>query len=241
MKNLTLPILSACLPLCALSTVEAVLVITPSAGHILTWDGNDGDYYDGVSIPATVPSNAALGGTPFAANDPGAFPVPHVVTNLNDGFYGNSSAHINGNGGLFMGVMLPAMTQIKTIAFGRDNGTGEGPDPGDCCTGQLTDRAVDNYTLQYTTDGGGSWIDIGLLSYTDAGQDFAPGGTFDPYLRHQYDVSTSSGPILGNGVRIVFTDTGTAIDEIEINTIPEPSGVVLLGLGLAGVLLRRRR
>ena len=75
------------------------------------------------------------------------------------------------------------------------------------------------------------------------GGDLAPGGTFDPFLRHQYDVTTDAGPIMGDGVRIVFTDTGTAIDEIEINTVsvPEPSGVSLLGLGLAGVLLRHRR
>ncbi|MFT4548472.1 MAG: hypothetical protein ACI9MB_002425, partial [Verrucomicrobiales bacterium] len=154
---------------------------------------------------------------------------------------GNTSAHINGSGGLFMGVLLSSMTQINTIAFGRDNGTGGGVAPGDCCGGQLTDRAADDYTLQYTTDGGGSWIDIGLLSYTDAGQDFAPGGTFDPYLRHQYDVSSVAGPIMGNGVRISFLITGTAIDEIEINTVPEPSGVALLGLGLVSLLLRRKR
>lgn len=99
---------------------------------------------------------------------------------------------------------------------------------------------MDNYTLQYTTDSGGSWIDIGLLTYT-AGGDLAPGGEFDPHLRHQYDVATDAEPIMGDGVRIVFTSTGTAIDEIEINTIPEPSGAVLLGLGLAGLLMRRKR
>ncbi|MFT6181465.1 MAG: hypothetical protein ACJAQT_004866 [Akkermansiaceae bacterium] len=240
LKDPFLPALSAVLALGMLSPAEAALVIAPAAGHVLTWDGNDGDYHDNVSIPAQVPFNAALGGTPFAANDPSAFPVPHVVTNLNDGFYGNTSAHINGSGGLFMGVMLPSMTQINTIAFGRDNGT---PAPGDCCSGQLIDRAVAIYTLQYTADSGTTWIDIGNLDYSVDGGDLAPGGTFDPFLRHQYDVATDAGPIMGDGVRIVFTDTGTAIDEIEINTVsvPEPSGVSLLGLGLAGVLLRRRR
>lgn len=239
----SLPALSALLALATISGAHAALTITPASGHTLTWDGNDGDYYDNVSIPAPVPANAALGGTPFAANDPSAFPVPHVVTNLNDGFYGNTSAHINGSGGLFMGVMLPAVIRIETIAFGRDNGTPEGAAPGDCCGGLLTDRAVDIYTLQYTADSGTTWTDIGNLNYSADGGDSAPGGTFDPYLRHQYDVATDAGPIMGNGVRIVFTDTGTAIDEIEINTvaIPEPSGVSLLGLGLAGFLLRRRR
>jgi len=233
--------LSTVLALGMLSPAEAALVIAPAAGHVLTWDGNDGDYYDNVSIPAQVPFNAALGGTPFAANDPSAFPVPHVVTNLNDGFYGNTSAHINGSGGLFMGVMLTSLTQINTIAFGRDNGTPEGPAPGDCCTGQLIDRAVAIYTLQYTANSGATWIDIGNLDYSATGGDSAPGGTFDSFLRHQYDVATDAGPIIGDGVRIVFTDTGVAIDEIEINPIPEPAGISLLGLGLAGVLLRRRR
>lgn len=239
----SLPFLSALLALATISGADAALSITPAAGHTLTWDGNDGDYYDNVSTPAPVPSNAALGGTAFAADDPSNFPVPHVVTNLNDGFYGNTSAHINGKGGLFMGVMLPSVIRIETIAFGRDNGTPEGAAPGDCCGGQLMDRAVDIYTLQYTADSGGSWIDIGVLNYSADGGDSAPGGTFDPYLRHQFDVATDAGPIMGDGVRITFTNTGTAIDEIEINTvlIPEPSGVSLLGFGLAGFLLRRRR
>jgi len=243
LKTPFLPALSTIFALGMLSPAGAALILTPAPGHSLTWDGNDGDYYDNVSIPAAVPFNDALGGTPFAANDPSAFPVPHVVTNLNDGFYGNTSAHINGSGGLFMGVMLPALTQINNIAFGRDNGTPEGAAPGDCCGGLLTDRAVDIYTLQYTADSGGTWIDIGNLDYSADGGDSAPGGSFDPYLRHQYDVATDAGPIMGDGVRIMFTNTGTAIDEIEINTvsIPEPAGVSLLGLGLAGFLLRRRR
>lgn len=233
MKKLILPIVTTVLPLCLLTTSDASLTITPSAGHILTWDGNDGDFAG--PVPTSAPDNAALasnGGVPFAENDPGQFPVPHVVSNLNDGFYGNSSSHINGvaggTPGFFMGVMLPNPIQINTIAFGRNN------------TSEFLDRSVGSYTLQYTTTSGAAWIDIGGLVYTDDG-DNAPGGTFDEYLRHEYDVSTNAGPIVGDGVRIVFSDAAIAIDEIEINPIPEPSGVALLGLGLAGLLMRRKR
>jgi len=234
--------------LASLAVSQAGVVITPATGHNLTWDGNDGDYYDNVNV-AGVPSNAALaslGGVPIASNPTSPHFPPHNFANINDGFYGNSYSHINGGGPdpAWMGVLLPATIQINSIAFSRDNGTPGGTTPPggpfDCCGGQLQDRSLGLYTLQYTTDGGGSWTDIGTLNYTDDG-DNAPGGTFDEFLRHQYGVSGTAGPIFGDGVRILLPNNGIAIDEIEVNTIPEPSGAALLGLGLFGLLLRRRR
>ena len=232
--------------LTSLATVAAVPVsqaalasITPAGGHTFTHDGNDGDFYDNVSVPAPSPAHAGMAGTAFAADDPGGHPVPHVVSNLNDGFYGNSSSHINGLSGTNMGILLPQPYFITSIAFGRDNGN-----PNDCCGGQLRGRDNDTYTLEYTNDGGGSWIAIGNLVYDNAPGDDAPGGLFDDYLRHEYEVGApGGGPITADGVRISFLDHGTAIDEIEIygNPVPEPSGLALLGLGAFGFLLRRRR
>lgn len=208
-------------------SAKAQLTISPAVGYEVAWNGNDGDFYDNESVPALAPDNAALGGTAFAANDPGAFPVPHVVTNLNDGFYGNSSAHINGNGGLFMGISLPTEVNLVAVAWGRDNGTAEGTTPpggqGDCCGGQLTDRSAGTYTLQITTVANPGaftldtdWTTLATLTYGSA-EDSVPGGGFTPWLRHQYSISTDGGnPLPATGIRILSTDTGVAIDEIEL-------------------------
>ncbi|MFT4548970.1 MAG: hypothetical protein ACI9MB_002940 [Verrucomicrobiales bacterium] len=209
--------------LLAMPFADAQLNITPAAGFDVSWNGNDGDFYDGVSVPALVPDNVALSGTAFAADDPGAFPVPHVVTNLNDGFYGNTSAHINGNGGLFMGISLPAEVSLVAVAWGRDNGTAGAPAPGDCCGGQLSDRSVGTFTLQTTTVANpdastldSDWTTLATLDYGNA-EDTDPGGGFTPWLRHQYSISTDGGdPIATTGIRILAPDTGVAIDEIEL-------------------------
>ncbi len=211
----------------AVGSANAQLTLTPSTGFEVTWDGNDGDFYDNVSVPASAPDNAALAGTAFAADDPGAFPVPHVVSNLNDGFYGNSSSHINGNGGISMGVSFDAEVEIVAIAWSRDNGTPEGATPpagqGDCCGGQLIDRVLGLYTLQFTTVANpdattpeGDWTTLATLDY-GAAEDAEPGGGFTPWLRHQYAVATDGGgPVGATGIRILLPETGIAIDEIEV-------------------------
>jgi hypothetical protein len=207
----------------AMPSAQAQLNITSGVGFEVAWNGNDGDFFDNLSVPALAPDNAALTGTAFAADDPSAFPVPHVVTNLNDGFYGNTSAYLNGRSGLFMGIALPAEVSLAAVAWGRDNGTPEGASPGDCCGGQLTDRAVGLYTLQVTTVSNPDastpdieWITLATLNYGGA-EDHAPGGGFTPWLRHQYAISSAEGdPIAATGVRILVPVTGVAIDEIEL-------------------------
>jgi len=201
----------------------AQLSITSEEGFEVAWNGNDGEFFDAVSLPAPVPDNVARTGMAFAADDPSAFPNPHVVANLNDGFYGNTSAHINGSGGLFMGISLPAEVNLAAVAWGRDNGTPEGNPGGDCCGGQLTDRVAGLYTLQVTTVSNPDastpdtdWITLATLNY-GATEDNDPGGGFTPWLRHQYAISSAGGdPIAATGLRILVPDTGVAIDEIEL-------------------------
>ncbi len=234
-------VVAAALSLLAVPLAKAQLAITPAAGFEVTWNGNDGDFYDNVNIPAPAPENAARVGTPFAADDPGAFPVPHVVTNLNDGFYGNSSAHINGNGGLSMGISLPSEVNLVAVAWGRDNGTPAGDAPGDCCGGQLSDRSLGTYTLQVTTvpDPDAStldadWTTLATLDYGSP-EDEEPGGGFTPWLRHQYVIATDGGdPIAATGIRILIPETGVAIDEIELYLAGEVPIPVLSPLEAGG-------
>ncbi len=217
-----------------------------------------------------MPDNLALasnGATPISSSDLGpelgiGF---HVAANLNDGFYGNSNSWISASADpgptAFAGVDLEGTFLIDRIAFSRDNGNGafDDSDPGtDACGGQCDDRWTGLYTLQYTQVGDPSastpdtgdpttgWADIGSVEYTLSEVD-GPGGEFTGYLRHEFGVSSDGQAISATGVRLRVPafglSGGTAIDEIEVYGIPEPSSVFLAGLGLAGLaaFARRRR
>jgi hypothetical protein len=205
------------------------LIIQPQSGFTIEWDGREGDFYF-TETPAPAPENIALasmGSLAFASTqlDLGV----HFTQNVNDGFYGNSSSwiadFINGDIEPFVGVTFPGLTAIESIAWGRDNGD----NPNDCCGGQLTDRAIGEYTLQFTTvpspdpfqseseDPSSGWSSIGVVSYTSGPS------SFRPWLRHRFHLGSEAGALEATAIRIKVSDANTAIDEIEINT---PSSVV---------------
>lgn len=211
------------------------LVTSAASGFSIAWDGNDGDNFN-----LSVPNNLALsvnGGTAFASGALAGGTTNHQISNLNDGFYGNTESWIGDNGPapLQAGVMLGAIHEITSIAFGRDNGG----DPGDCCGGQLRDRALGTYTLQRTLDGT-SWETLGTITYNFDEDDVAGGG-FTPHLRHEFELSDGNGGITALGLRLLTPNAGIAIDEIEIfGTVPEPASAGLLTL-VAALFMRRRR
>ncbi len=211
----------------------APLVITPQPGFQITWDGNDAENYDTGAPPdgAIVPENLALaskGSVPFSSSDLGPdLGIPfHIVDNLNDGFYGNINSWIGGNANeypvAFAGVRLSEPAVISRVAWGRDNGN----ETNDSCGGTCGDRWQGTYTLQYTnvanpgadtSDTGNAstgWQTIGSLNYR------ASDDTFTGYRRHEYELSSTGGPLTATGLRLIVPSTGigggTAIDEIEI-------------------------
>ncbi|MCA9188573.1 MAG: hypothetical protein KDA99_23255, partial [Planctomycetales bacterium] len=220
--------------------------IDPAAGYQITWDGNDGDFFDPNAPPAgaAVPDNSALsanGATAFASSDLGPelginF---HVAINLNDGTYGNSNSWIGGDPATnpfgdtaFAGIRFPSLTDVGVVAFGRDNGNMTA----DACGGQCTDRSMGLYTLQFTRvnspneftletgSAATGWESIGTIEYT-TNQDAVVGDGFTSYLRHQFEVSDNGGnPLQATGIRLVVPATGigggTAIDEIEVYAAP---------------------
>ena len=84
-------------------------------------------------------------------------------------------------------------------------------------------RWIGTYTLQFTTVANpdantpdNDWTTVAVFDYTGE-EDQEVGGGFTPWLRHQYAVSTGAGdPIAATGVRIVVSDHGIAIDELEL-------------------------
>jgi len=208
---------------------QAQPVITPQPGYTIVWDGNDGVFLGSTGgASASVPDNDALaskGGQAFGSGqlfpDGGA----HDIDNVIDGFYGNGRSWISGtnmvppnvdlSAGPFIGVRFTNAVAIKSIAWGRDN------------TVQLiTDRCQGIYTLQVTSvanpdasttetgDPATGWVTIGTV------QNPGPSSGFRPCVRHRYDVAKGGNPIQATGLRIKVPNSGTDIDEIEVNPIP---------------------
>lgn len=207
------------------------LVLTPAPGFSITWDGNNGEF----TSPGTGagPSNnvalAANGTTAFGSTEFGA--GVHIITNINDGLYGNSHSWIANftipDPNPFVGLRFAPSVNISNIAWGRDNGDTVG-DP--CVGGTCTDRNVGTYTLQYTAvplpdastaetgEPDTGWADIGTIQYLAGADDVL----FTGYLRHRFAISEGGSPVTATGLRIKVSDPGICIDEIEVNPIPSP-------------------
>ncbi len=225
------------------------IVITPESGFSITYDGNEGDWFDPEAPPVQVgaPDNAALaanGATAFGSSEYGA--GVHLIANVNDGYYGNSNSWLGTLDGLdpepFIGIDFAGSDPlpIESIAFGRDNGN---------TTWNGFDRWAGLYTLQYTLladpdalteftgDPADGWADIGTINLFRQGVEGED--LQEPWLRHLFDLSAEGkGPIMATGIRIL-TPYGNAIDELEINPIavPEPSTVILLAIGGLSLIL----
>lgn len=170
------------------STNSANFTITVTGGLTLDEEGG-----------SAAPLNLALGSIAFAKD---ALNHPsHTIAHLNDGIYGNSNSWIGETTGSFAGIFInPPSDSINRIAFGRDN------------TGAFTDRCLDFYLIQYTTDPAPNastmnWTTIGAVDYRNA----TPGIT-QPALRHLFSFPA----VQATGIRIVTASFGTAIDEIEV-------------------------
>lgn len=229
--------------------LRAQVVVTPSPGFTIAWDGNDGDGFNAES-PAPAPTNLAsgVGSVAFTSSELGPqLGIPyHVTANINDGLYGNANSWIGGDGAAppaYAAIRLPGLATLTSFAFGRDNGNGAFDDssPGtDCCGGQLNDRSLGLYTIQITRvgspdgsladtgDAATGWQTIGTLEYL-GNEDEEPGGGFTAYLRHEYEIAAGAGGIQATGFRIIVPGTGvgaggTAIDEIELyaSTVIDP-------------------
>lgn len=205
--------------------------ITPAAGFTISWDGNNGGFFN-AAAGAGPSNNVALAsnGTAAFGSSELNFGV-HFIANVNDGLYGNTHSWIPDftvpDPNPFIGLRFSSSLNVSSIAWSRDNGdTTES-----ACSGTCKDRAVGIYTLQFTTvaspdastpdtgDAATGWANIGTVQYL-AGTDDA---SFSAYLRHRFDVAQGGSPIAATGIRIKVPDATADIDEIEVNPIPDPT------------------
>ncbi|MDB6038822.1 MAG: hypothetical protein JWM99_2663, partial [Verrucomicrobiales bacterium] len=201
------------------------VIITSSGAYLIGWDGNDGLFND-TNAPAKAPSNAALasqGTTAFGSSQYGH--GVHLISNVNDGLYGNSHSWIPdftaapADPNPFIGLTFGKSIQLRTIAWSRDNGDNAEKVP----PGPYTDRALGVYTVQVTAVSNPSnstletgnpdtgWATVGTINYkTDT-------TGFRSYYRHRFEVSSGGNPIAATGIRIKVPSIQTDIDELEVN------------------------
>ncbi|MEZ5304570.1 MAG: PEP-CTERM sorting domain-containing protein [Verrucomicrobiales bacterium] len=212
----------------------------------IAWDGTTSRFIDGpVPTEDFLPgngvraTNVALDGTAFGSGELGG---SHLITNVNEGLYGNPHSWLQSvgatAGGEFVGITLDDAYDIGAIAFGRSNVTTGDP----CGFGICQDRSIGTYTLQYsqlpgaglatlvTGDAATGWADVGTISIAD--------GASLPFGRHGFNLS---GVQDATALRIIVSDGSLAIDELEIYAVPEPGRAAFILLGLGAMLIRRRR
>ena len=206
------------------------VVITPSAGFTILWDGNNGGFSTPDS-PAPAPDNAARAASAVAFGSSEYGQGVHTIAHVNDGFYGNSHSWISDFTGTtdldpFIGVAFGQSVNMNNLAWGRDNGD----TAADACGGTCMDRSVGTYTIQYTQvaapgvdtvdtgDAATGWATLGTVQYL-GGTD---SGAFTAYLRHRFDISAGGGPVSATAVRLKVSERGICVDELEVNTPPDP-------------------
>ena len=204
--------------------ISSLIAVQAAPGFGFSWDGNDGAFHDPGS-PALAPDNRGLasrGTVAFGSSEFGA--GVHLVSHINDGRYGNSWSWIASPGDPtpFIGLDFGELIEVRNIAWSRDNGD----DAGDCCGGELRDRALGTYTVQITRvaapgvatpetgDAATGWVTVGIAEYK------AEGLAFRPHLRHSFDVGEGGQPVAATGLRIRVSDPGMALDELEVNVNP---------------------
>jgi hypothetical protein len=210
------------------------LRVLAAGGFAVAWDGSEGDFST-PDAPALAPPNAALasaGVEAFASSN------TNLASNINDGRYGNGSAWSPAPNDLssFVVLRFNQTIPISSIAWSRDNG-----DTNDAVCGTCTDRALGNFTFQYTlhtnpaaitgnnSNPTNGWVTIGTMQYLSAQPGFAP------HLRHRFDFMPTNGqPIFATGIRLRPSVSNT-IDEIEINPPAVGAFDAAFGLELAAI------
>ena len=229
--------------------VHSGVLITPSAGYLVTYDGNDGDYFNPAD-PAVVPNNLALqSGADYFGSSEYPSSSSHSKAHINDGKYGNKYSWLADLSTIvdpspYIGVKFDTARAISGIAWSRDNGNNVTESGNTSVYGQYGDRSLYEYTLQYTrvadpeavtaddADPTLGWATIGTFDY-QSDDDTVVGGGFTSFFRHEYGLAKDGRPITATGVRIKPSSNEVCIDEIELYA-PVPDQGLTTWLDSAG-------
>jgi hypothetical protein len=197
-----------------------LIIIQREPGFDIRWDGNEGEFSN-----RPVPQNDALivsGTTVFASSELEGYGGIHEMKGANDGFYGNSNSWISGptlgaDPDPWIGLNFGRVVQITNLAWGRANAV---PTFGDRWDGiytlQVTMVANPGVDTWETGDASTGWVTVGQVEYRGSTAGFRP------WLRHRFEVSSNGNPISARGIRILVSNNGICIDEIEVNA-PKPT------------------
>ena len=122
----TSAIVAAILMLAALCPAPALAqTISSGSGYSITFNGNQQAFFsniwDGSSQQA--PNNIALSGQGSTAFGSSQFGGPHLITQVNDGVYGNNRSWLSNLTGTqaSIGIAFSTAQSLSSIAWGRDN------------------------------------------------------------------------------------------------------------------------
>ena len=174
-----------------------------------------------VLLPVTAGNVAAQANGAAAATASSTlsgFPAIHSAAYLNDGFYGNGASWVSDASNSFVTLDLSQVQSVASVKIGRDRlGGFDDRDPGQFTIATSLDNSV------YTT----------LFSSSALGYN----GTIDGAQTLR---ATFASPVSSRYVRLTFANAGTAIDEIEVQAVPEPASLAAVALGGLAMLRRRR-
>ena len=129
----------------------------------------------------------------------------HHAGHVNDGLYGNEASWISNSAYSWIKIDLGKLTNINTVAFGRDR------------LGNYNDRDPGQFTIAVAlgdnvyADGNSSNDSIEYTMVYDSER-----AGFDGSVSAAETVQAYFGAVTARYVKVTFTNPGTAIDEIEV-------------------------
>jgi hypothetical protein len=129
----------------------------------------------------------------------------HHAAHVNDGLYGNGASWISNSAYSWIKIDLGKLTNINTVAFGRDR------------LGNYNDRDPGQFTIAVAlsdnvyADGNSSRDSIEYTLVYDSER-----AGFDGSVSTAETVQAYFGSVTARFVKITFTNPGTAIDEVEV-------------------------
>jgi hypothetical protein len=186
------------------------------------------------AVPFDTLLDLAFQGNGFAQpavakdNIPG-HPTIHMPEFANDGYYGNGSSWISNSVNSWLKIDLGQTTAVNRVLFGRDrNGGFDDRDPGQF---KIFVALADNiYANGDDSNDGIEYIQV---------FDSAAFG-FSGFILGAQTLEAAFTPVNARFIKLQVFSLGAAIDEVQVFGVPEPSSLILLSLGLAALVARRR-